>query len=166
MRIKILSLILVIELSIIGFYATEAFPSVPHITEPYQPMGNYYRDWAQTMYQVDIQKEIIVIPARVQIKNDFEVIDNMKEYHYHIIEIHLVQEKELREHCINKRAVACLNNWQIFIINGMQGERPNDEEGGCSVLYHELRHASGVSLMTGNHDEMKALYPNERCAVA
>ena len=161
MRTLILFFILIIELSIIGHLSTEAFPSESIITEPYQPSGFHeYRDWAQSIYQPTIQKEIAIFAAYVQILNDFDVIDGMKIYHYHIIEIHLVQESEIFEHCKVKRAVACLNNWQIFIINGVQGLRPIDSIGGCSILFHELQHATGLL-----DDQIAERYPNERCAV-
>ena len=55
-------------------------------------------------------------------------------------------------------AVGCFNNWYIYIINGAQGGIP--QNGGCSILFHELLHARGLS-----ESEIKQQYPNELCAV-
>ena len=62
--------------------------------------------------------------------------------------------------CVNNdRVVGCFTGNAIYIINGTQGDRGADELGGCSILWHELKHFDGL-----DHYEMKRYYPNELCS--
>jgi hypothetical protein len=86
-----------------------------------------------------------------------------REYlQWHIYPVRLMQE--LPKTC-SVKAIACVTDTGIHILNGKQGTLPNG--GGCSVLYHEILHIVWFEIYPDPedaHDWFAIKYPNSECS--
>ncbi len=166
MRTLILFFILIIELVVAGEFiaAQETKASEPYLDEGYMQgvdTGGHGMQ-VSAAYPDYYTGEIHIIEAWLLFQH-LEV-DGGLVPDYHIIPVHLVTKDKFVEVCerpgqtLPHDAAGCFNNWYIYIINGAQGLPPSNQ--GCSILFHELKHAEGLF-----DPEIAQQYPNERCAV-
>jgi hypothetical protein len=175
MKTITLIFLLVILITVLYYAYDYAHGSEPTITESYHPNVGEYSTRTSPFFEPILEKEIHVFIAWVEVEEfkatskagvcpDLYYYDNIRGgclstwKHYHVVEVFLVQQKDMAEKCGNRHAQGCFIDWQIFIVNGKQGDIPN--KGGCSVLWHELGHAKGKT-----HAWMDEHWPNSKCAV-
>lgn len=92
----------------------------------------------------------------------------MRDGDYYPIPVHLVEAfpeewGHMDGFCKNDtKTKGCFNprgGGVILIIKGYEGARPSEDFGGCSLLWHELKHAEGL-----NHFQMAKQFPNKECS--
>lgn len=115
--------------------------------------------WIQPVHVYDLGNESCAPNYELTEKGECK-----REYlQWHIYPLRLMSE--MPPQC-DMRALGCVLDTGIYIINGKQGARP--QSGGCSILYHEILHIVWLEVFPNPEDAhkfFKVNYPNEECSV-
>ncbi len=134
----------------------------------YHPTDRWFNERHEIhIIEVWVQKEQNYIPKAGKNKcaPDYELdlkgACTLAKYHYWVYSLYLISE--MPGGCSN-RAAGCILENGIYILNGATGGIP--EEGGCSLLWHEILHLKW-GWMDGmlHHDRMAEEFPNSECAL-